>query len=150
MNKILNIKSKDVKKILININKKNSYLVRLDGNKIKTECELLRSIAYGFHFPIYSKNKKKYISWTPFTSKTSYSNINWDGMNDWMMDLSWIKSNSIHFIVFNYNSMLKDDSATRKYFNEYLIDTLLPWWEKEVIDCVVDGKTKDFMVYYID
>ena len=100
MNKVVNIKSKDVKNILTNLNRKNSYLVRLDGKKIKNECELLQSIAYGFRFPVYSKNKKKYISWSPFVCRKSYSDISWDGVNDWITDLSWIEFNSIHLFIF--------------------------------------------------
>ncbi len=150
MNKVVNIKSKDVKSILTNLDRKNSYLVRLDGKKIKNECELLQSIAYGFRFPVYSKKKKKYISWSPFVCRKSYSDISWDGVNDWITDLSWIEFNSIHIFIFNYNMMLEDDLETKQYLNEYLISTLLTWWQRDVAECVVDGKPKEFIVYYVD
>lgn len=67
-----------------------------------------------------------------------------------MTDLSWIDSNRIIVIIENADEFLKTAPLLKndiiKDFNEYL----LPFWEKEAAQTVVNGQTKDFCVYFVE
>ena len=48
------------------------------------------------------------------------------------------------------NEMLRNEPEVKEYVMNNLKDTVLPWWESEVVNCVVEGKRKSFNVYLVD
>ena len=50
----------------------------------------------------------------------------------------------------NFSNFIKRNDSLKKIIIEDIEDIILPWWEKEVEDCVVEGKAKSFNVYFVD
>lgn len=109
--------------------KNNCYTVELDGEQIQSKEQFFQSMKEKFDFSDVS---------------------GWDSLTDWMTDLSWIDNDCFKMIIYNYSEFLKDDKNTKELFIEIFQDDILLFWEKEVLETVVDGKTKSFNVYLID
>ncbi|EOH95910.1 hypothetical protein UAY_03336 [Enterococcus moraviensis ATCC BAA-383] len=107
----------------------NCYTVELDGKQIQSKEQFFQSVKEKFDLSDVS---------------------GWDSLTDWMTDLSWIDNNCFKIIIYNYSEFLSEDKNTKELFIEIFQDDILLFWEKEVVDTVVDGKTKSFNVYLID
>ena len=76
----------------------------------------------------------------PGTCKNKFSRF-----DDWMTDLSWISADQgICLIVNNYSKFLSLDPVFKENLIEDFRDNILPFWEKDVLQCVKDGKTRRF------
>lgn len=151
-NKVFCINHEKANMILKEImEKNNSFLVVLNGESIQNLDQWLCAISENFHFPVYSEKEKKYISWYPSAFKYPSDKVEgWNGCDDWFTDLSWIESDIICLFIYNYSSFMKNDKCQKECINDYIINNLLPWWEKDVVNCVVEGKPKKFNVYLVD
>ena len=107
----------------------NCYTIELDGEQIQSKEQFFQSIKEKFDLSDVS---------------------GWDSLTDWMTDLSWIDNDCFKMIIYNYSEFLKDDKSTKELFIEIFQDDILLFWEKEVLETVVDGKKKSFNVYLID
>lgn len=109
------------------------FKVIIDGEKISTWVDYWNAISKAFSFP----------------DLPSYMEPDYHSYYDLMTDLSWLKKESIILVIENAEAFLKSDLKLKndiiKDFREYL----LPFWEKEVLKTVVDGKKKNFCVYFI-
>jgi len=45
---------------------------------------------------------------------------------------------------------MSKDLNGKRLFLEYFKESILPFWEEDVLHCVVEGKTKEFTVYLIE
>lgn len=111
------------------IRKGNCYTIELDGEQIQSKEQFFQSMKEKFDLSDVS---------------------GWDSLTDWMTDLSWIDSNCFKLVIYNYSEFLKDDMPAKELFIETFREDIILFWEKEVLDTVVDGKTKSFNVYLID
>ena len=69
---------------------------------------------------------------------------------DWMRDLTWQNYESYYFIIYDSSFFLsKDDSGKEDFFYNFT-EYIFPWWEKDVLYCMVGGKTKNFKIYLVD
>lgn len=107
----------------------NCFIVNLKGNEISNKMEL------------FSVLQKEY---------TLPDANSWEGITDWLTDLSWIETDNSQLIVHNYTDFLGDDNNLKDIFEEILIDFVLPFLEKEILTTVVKGEPKGFIVYLID
>lgn len=73
-----------------------------------------------------------------------------DGYNDWMRDLSWINKEKIIIIINNFSLFLQEDVLSKKAVIEDFQEVILPWWESEVVKCVVGGRRKRMLVYLVE
>lgn len=113
------------------ITKKNKiFFVEIDGKNLPTLEE---------YFPIISK-----LCGFPIPARS------WDGYNDWMTDFSWINEKDIVIVIYNFEHFLQKDPSAKVKVIEKFQNNILPWWEKDVLNHVVEGKTKKFVVYLVD
>ena len=130
-NKIIYIKRTDLWEIKRNIfSDSNIFWVEIDGKNCLNLSDYLIDISTKFQFPTMAKGL--------------------DGYDDWLTDLTWIDKDSIVVIINNYIDFLKSDILSKENVMELFEISILPWWEAEVCDYVVDGKPKSFLVYLVD
>ena len=105
----------------------NSFLiVVLTGNEILDKRAFCKVMETKMQFPGTCKNK-------------------FSRFDDWMTDLSWISADQgICLIVNNYSKFLSLDPVFKENLIEDFRDNILPFWEKDVLQYVKDGKTRRF------
>lgn len=105
----------------------NSFLiVVLNGNEILDKTAFFKEMETKMQFPGTCKNK-------------------FSRFDDWMTDLSWISADQgICLIVNNYSKFLSLDPVFKETLIEDFRDNILPFWEKDVLQYVKDGKTRRF------
>lgn len=109
----------------------NVLIVEVDGAKCSCLSEYLHTISNAFSFP------------------TQPSGL--DGYNDWICDLTWLDSDlKIAIIIEHFSKFLRDDLNAKKCVLEDFKNVILPWWETDVINHMIDGKPRLFSVYLID
>lgn len=125
----------------------SSFIVKIDGKKIKTEEDWLYTMAEAFHFPVPISGTTQNMYWFEGAYSTRKYPMTWQIYDDWITDLEWLNTNSVVLIVLNYSDMLIDfPDAKEKVITRFKED-ILPWWESEVVNCVVGGKPKEFNVF---
>ena len=69
---------------------------------------------------------------------------------DWITDLSWYEYERYDLFFFNFKHLAcKNLIDANEIYCEFE-ETILPFWRYEVIHTVVDGKPKDFNVYFVE
>jgi len=133
-NQIINITENEYDNIKEKTDLSSVFLVEIDGSQIKTVYELFEAMekAYYLH-----------------TSNGTWGK-NWAAFDDLMTDLDWIPYNKHILVVKYYDKLLSGYPVEKNRFIHYLKDSILPFWEEDVLHCVVEGETKDFTVYLID
>ncbi len=106
------------------------FCVEINGTECKHLSEYLSDISGKLQFPTEAKS--------------------FDVYDDWMTDLSWLDKDNIIIIVYHYADFLRQDLLAKRKIIENFEQSILPWWEVEVCNCVIDGKTKSFLVYLLD
>lgn len=151
INRILYVNSDEINQM--NFSEK-IFLVEIDGKKIMTEKDLILDIAEKFHFPAFSYKNNEYIMWYENLFKKFdcrlYKLPSWDVCEDWLTDLAWIEQEQINIVIYRFSFFLKHDREFRDFFIHRLETVILPWWEKDVMNCMIDGKTKEMTVYLTD
>jgi hypothetical protein len=132
-NRIINIDSNEYQIIRKQI-ESDTFLVELDGNNIQNERQLFDVMekAYNLH-----------------TLNGTWGK-NWAAFDDLMTDLDWIGYDKYILTIFSFKSFMSKDLNGKRLFLEYFKESILPFWEEDVLHCVVEGKTKEFTVYLIE
>lgn len=107
--------------------KKDVFMVKIDGKQCASLTDYLQKISEYLQFPIKAKGL--------------------DGYNDWMRDLSWIKEKQIVILIINYHDFLREDVVSKEAIIEDFNQLILPWWESEATHFVIDGESKEIIVY---
>ncbi|MCP1225198.1 barstar family protein [Sebaldella sp. S0638] len=130
-NKIYYVSSEEMHDLKKKLRKKEDvFVVEIDGDFVQDKGEFLDIMTEEFKFP--------------------YSVTGFDGYLDWIRDLEWLKSEEYILIINNFGNFIKKDILLKKMIIEDIEEVVLPWWEKEVEDCMVEGKAKPFNVYLVD
>lgn len=130
-NKILYINQSEYKNIIQKINiDSNTFCVEIEGKNCKVISDYLTEASIKLQFPMISKG--------------------FDGYEDWIRDLSWIKEEKIVVAINHYNEFLCNDLDKKHIVIESFEDIVFPWWESEVCEHMVEGKPRSFMVYLIE
>lgn len=109
----------------------NVLMLEIDGGRCSCLSEYLYTISMALSFPIQPSGL--------------------DGYNDWICDLTWLDADlKIAIIINHFSRFLKDDLNAKAHILEDFENMILPWWETDVINHVVDGKPRFFSVYLID
>ncbi|MGN1130471.1 MAG: barstar family protein [Ruminococcus sp.] len=74
---------------------------------------------------------------------------NWSALNDLMTDLDWLDYDKHIIAIHSYDLMFSDEPEAKTILMKYLKDSILPFWEEDVLNIVVGGKRKEFTVYLI-
>lgn len=105
------------------------YFVEIDGAGIKTEEDYVRTMADAFAFP--SVLPKMILGW----------------YDDYITDLMWIEQNEIVLLINNYDLMLVNNPKIKNDIIKDFEESILPWWEKDVVGHMVGGVPRKFSVY---
>lgn len=134
MNQIIRATSNDYEGIKIQFNSADTFIVEIDGNTIQNTNQLFDIMEQKYDLS---------------TSDGTWGR-NWAAFNDLMTDLEWIDFDKHILIVKNYKHFMNKDKYGKELFEEYFQDSILPFWEEDVLRCVVEGETKEFTVYLVD
>ena len=130
INGIIYVSEEDMKEVKRNLKQDDkTYIAEIDGEQCPYAKDYLKLISDLLQFPMKAKGL--------------------DGYNDWMRDLSWINKDQIIIIINKFLQFLEKDIPSKEAVLEDFSEVILPWWEAEVIDCMVGGKTKKVSVYLV-
>lgn len=113
---------------------RNVLVAILDGNAIQSWAAYWSAIAAAFSFP----------------PLPSYMQPDYHSYYDLMTDLHWIPEEQIVLIIRNAACFLQKDPQTKAMLIEDFERYLLPFWESEVEQTVVDGKKRSFQVWLVE
>lgn len=133
-NQVINTTEAEFAKIKSTIDTNEVFLVELDGSIIQDEKTF------------FDQMEKMY----DLRTSDGIWGRNWAAFDDLMTDLDWIPQQKHVFAVHSVNDMFLNDTETKRLFMYYFKESILPFWEEDVLYTVVEGKTKEFMVYLID
>lgn len=105
-------------------------LIEIDGNHIQSWEDYISVIQDKFGFPTSCLDSV-------------------DRYLDWMRDLEWLGKQEYHLIITNYGMLLKHNSKLKSQIIEDFQNIILPFWQNDVEEVVVEGKAKSFMVYLV-
>lgn len=130
-NKVLYVSSNELVEIKKDIENDNSlFIAEIDGNNIQRLQDFLNIMTEVFHFP--------------------YPSGSLDSYNDWMRDLDWLDKEGYVLIINNFKGFLSQDLLSKKVIIDGFTNVILPFWQEEVMEVVVEGQVKPFMVYLVD
>lgn len=112
------------------LDEEKTRYVEIDFDIIHSKEELLQVIEEQFSLP--------------------YTHNNWDTVEDWLTDLSWIEENSICVSLLNFYSFCKREKELGEIFSSMLQEGVLPFWEEEAPRVIVGGKVREFEIYVIN
>ena len=132
-NEIIKVSESQFENIKTTINTEDTFLVEIDGKNIQSKTQLLDVMEekYDLH-----------------TSDGTWGR-NWDALDDLMRDLGWIPQRKHVLAIHSYSKMFAHEKKSKEIFFEGL-EMYLEFWEEEVLNCVVNGETKEFTVYLVD
>ena len=122
--------SDNIKKLECNLDKSQVFAIELEGSTIHDRADFFHVISRECGFP--------------------FACNGFDGYLDWIRDLSWINQNRIAIIIRERDKFMTDDIEGLGIFYETMLNVVFPWWDHEVVDCVVGGKAKEFSVFLLD
>lgn len=108
----------------------NALKVDIDGAEIQTWKDFSGFIEKSFQFPTTCEDSM-------------------DRYLDWIRDLSWLEHDAFIISVKNSKQFFANNTKLRDEILNDLEEVVLPFWESEVEEVVVDGKSKLFRVYLI-
>lgn len=124
-NEIHLIKSADLQDLSVS---ENTHLAILDGKTVQTESDILEWLGIAYQLPNWS---------------------NWDSVQDWLEDLTWLDASDFVLVITEVKSLLMEDPAARSVFLRLLVERILPHWERKVLYTVLCGLPKSFQLYLI-
>lgn len=133
-NEILKITREEYQNIKSEIDLKETYLVEINGKKIPTVSSFFENIEEQYDFHTLNGTWGK----------------NWSAFDDLMTDLDWLAYDKHILAIHSYDLLFSDEPEAKKVLMKYLNDSILPFWEEDVLNTVVGGKTKEFIVYLIE
>ena len=106
----------------------NVLIVDIHGEKIQTWNNFIEIIEKSFQFPTTcSDSMDRYL--------------------DWIRDLSWFDNDAYVIKIKNSDQFLINNNKLRDEILYDLEEVVLPFWETEIEEVVVNGKRKLFRVY---
>jgi len=76
-----------------------------------------------------------------------YRNVN--AYLDWMRDLKWLDGEGYILFIENWVDFMKEDLDMKRNIIDDFENYILPFWDTEVEQVVIGGKTKMFNVYLV-
>ncbi len=122
------VKASKLKKLYLSAD--NTYCVEIEGYECTVLLDYLSEVSKKFAFPTEAKILDVY--------------------DDWLTDLGWLDEDNIVVFINDYEKFLEDDLPSKEKVMNLFKYSVLPWWEIDVCNCVVDGKAKSFIVYIVN
>ena len=129
-NKIMRVPYQKLKNIREEIQKREDiFLVEIKGEQCTNLSEYLDVMSDFLQFPIRAKGL--------------------DGYLDWMTDLTWIEKPEVIIVIYEFKDFLENDLQIKEAIIEDFKGIILPWWESEVVNYVVEGETRKMTLYLV-
>lgn len=109
----------------------NIKYVVVDGSKIKSMEDFVDYVEKELDFPTSCEHGIAMLA----------------RFEDWIRDLSWFNYDTYIFIIYNYKEFMKNNEKEKKLIISIFEELILPWWEKDVLECVNGEETKNFQLY---
>ncbi len=106
------------------------FLLELDGLEIKEWYDYIEIVEKAFQFPTSCLNSI-------------------DCYLDWLRDLSWLDYDAFIILIKHSEKFLENQQQLKKQILDDFQEVVMPFWQSEVKEVVVGGKTKIFNVYLI-
>ena len=132
-NKIIKVTREEYNNIKSKIDLKETCLVEINGRKIPNENSFFDDIEELYNFRTLNGTWGR----------------NWSAFDDLMTDLDWIEYDKHIMAIHSYGLLFSDEPEAKIILMKYLKDSILPFWEEDVLNIVVGGKRKEFTVYLI-
>ena len=129
-----------------------SFISKNDLNNLysKTQADVLKVIIDGEKICSWNDYWNAVSNAFSFPELPSYMKPDYHSYYDLMTDLSWLKNESIILIFENADSFLANDLELKNNIIKDFKEFLLPFWEEEASKTVVNGKKKNFSVYFVE
>lgn len=108
-------------------------LFQIDGSLIQSWNAYWEAMSAAFRFPELPSNWER----------------DYHSYYDLMTDLSWLSTDEIHLFIDDCDRFLREEPKLKEDIILDFQKYLLPFWESEVEQTVVDGKKKLFNVYLV-
>ncbi|WP_438349574.1 barstar family protein [Paenibacillus sp. FA6] len=118
----------DIKKMIENDN--SLYIAEIDSSDVQQLPDFLTTMSSVFQFPFPSRSIDSY--------------------NDWMRDLDWLNKDGYVLFIYSYKDFLSQDLLSQKAVIDGFSSVILPFWQEEVTEVVVEGKAKPFIIYLVE
>ena len=109
---------------------RNIYIAVVDGKNIQSWDSFLDNMIEKFKLPM-----------------KEYRNVN--AYLDWMRDLKWLDGEGYILFIEDWVDFMKEDLDMKRNIIDDFENYILPFWDSEVEQAVVGGKTKMFNVYLV-
>lgn len=130
-NKIYYVSSQEMVGIKETIQQDSAlFIAEIKSSDVQTLQDYLRTISEVFRFPFPSRGL--------------------DGYYDWMRDLDWLSYDGFVLIIYDYKNFLSQDLLSKTSIIDGFSNIVLPFWQEEVSEVVVEGHVKPFMLYLVD
>lgn len=127
-NKIINVSEGDLDNTIELYDKEEFIVVDIDGNQIKSKNDFFEVMEKELRFP-------------------SACDGLWARFDDWITDLTWIEKNKgICIVIRNFSKLADGNTGFCNSLIEDFEKKILPYWEHEVINIVVGGTVRNFVV----
>lgn len=109
------------------LNDFRQFEATIDGGRIKSYVDFICAVQYKLRFPC-----------------NCLGSI--DCYLDWMRDLSWIKADRIIIKIKCASSFMSENPQERNQILNDFVDIIIPFWENESSNVIVDGTKKTIML----
>ena len=107
----------------------NVGIVTLDGKQIRTVGDFIAQMEQKFSLPDCDGNMNCFF--------------------DWIRDITFLNKDEYIVIIYNHEEICRCDRTKGDEIIRLFRKTILPWWEGDVENCVMEGKAKPFNVYLV-
>lgn len=110
---------------------KDEIRIIISGKEMTTKKEFLEKMEQKFLFP-----------------ESCFGSL--DVFMDYIRDLCWLNWEKITLIITDKDDFLSTDIDLKKIILDCIEEEILPYWEVDVINTEVGGRSKLFLVYMVE
>ena len=110
---------------------KDEIRIIISGKEMTTKKEFLEKMEQKFLFP-----------------ESCFGSL--DVFMDYIRDLCWLNWEKITLIITDKDDFLSSDNGLKNIILDCIEEEILPYWEVDVINTEVGGRSKLFLVYMVE
>ena len=118
-------------RLLASIDHSSTFVAVIEGSRYRDWEGFVDDIAEIFDFPMRDQR-------------------NPNAFLDWICDLDWLGKEAYALFILDFPRFMEDNPRDKKWIIGLFTQLVLPFWEREVEQCVVGGRAKPFDLYLVD